>query len=75
MVDLARDESLRKTFSRAAREHIRQNFTLDHMTADYLSLFHPATVAVCKTPQNQRSGKKASDKFLGTDRRKGIVSG
>ncbi|MEK7952342.1 glycosyltransferase family 4 protein [Luteolibacter soli] len=44
MVDLAHDTSKRDAMSTAAREHIRQHFTLERMTNDYLRLFLPDAI-------------------------------
>ncbi|QJE98278.1 glycosyltransferase family 4 protein [Luteolibacter luteus] len=41
MVDLSRDAARRDAMSLAAREHIRQHFTVERMTDDYLRLFFP----------------------------------
>jgi glycosyltransferase involved in cell wall biosynthesis len=41
MIDLANDAAKRDAMSLAAREHIRQHFTLERMTDDYLRLFLP----------------------------------
>ena len=39
MVDLANNPSVLESMGHAARERIRQHFTLERMTADYLELF------------------------------------
>jgi len=39
MVDLAENAAQRESMALAAREHIRQHFMLERMTADYLALF------------------------------------
>lgn len=41
MVEIARDAARRDAMSEAAREHIRERFTIGRMTEDYLNLFFP----------------------------------
>ncbi len=50
MIRLFNDAPLRETMGRAAREHIRQHFTLDRMTADYVALLQGAAISESPSP-------------------------